>query len=582
MSTNAHEISPSADGRSRTFFNWLRERSESLRHPRSDTRFAFAVSLIWLVAYNSRFWSDTAQAMWHGSTRSGSFVSVAFLVSLFVVVLCLQALLLLLVPTRRLMLGAAAALFLVAAISSYFIARYGVVMNKDMLRNVFETDRSETGALLTTELVLRTLVLGVIPALIVLKVKLPAMRWSKRLRQRGLAIAGTLAVCALALVSVSSSYAVFFREHKPIRFALSPAAPVTSAVSLALAERKQAAGPLINASGPAQRTVAAQAKPLVLVVVVGETARAANFELGGYARHTNPALAQLAAAGQGLVYFQNATSCGTATAMSVPCMFSHLPRSKFDVDAAPRYANLLDALQSVGFDVEWRDNNAGCKGVCARVRQISYPPSSDARFCGESDCYDEVMLQDLPRRLAALDRDTVIVMHQMGSHGPAYASRYPAWLESFKPACHSNQLQHCSHEEVVNAYDNTIAYTDRVLGLAIEQLRGASKHVDSMLIYASDHGESLGEQGLYLHGLPYAFAPDVQKHVPMLMWMSDGFLTREHLALPCVEARAALPMSHDNIYHTVLGAAETRNSSYDASLDILSSCRNMRVSSTHE
>src|SRR5262249_36360706 len=150
----------------------------------------------------------------------------------FVVVLCLQALLLLLMPTRRGMLGTAAVLFIVAAISSYFIARYGVVMNKDMLRNVFETDRNETTALLTGELFLRTFLLCIVPAVLMLKVRLPVMRPSKRLRQRALAIGVTLAVFTIALLSVSSSYAVFFREHKPIRFALSPAAPVTSAIGL--------------------------------------------------------------------------------------------------------------------------------------------------------------------------------------------------------------------------------------------------------------------------------------------------------------------------------------------------------------
>jgi lipid A ethanolaminephosphotransferase len=171
--------------------------------------------------------------------------------------------------------------------------------------------------------------------------------------------------------------------------------------------------------------------------VVGETARAANFQLGGYTRATNPQLSAI----DGLVYFPETTACGTATALSVPCMFSHLPQREFEVDEAHRYTNVLDALQGAGLDVEWRDNNAGCKGVCARVRQISYHGRQNSTFCRESNCYDEIMLTDLPGKLATFTRDAVIVMHQIGSHGPAYAERYPPQFEKFKPACRSNELQ---------------------------------------------------------------------------------------------------------------------------------------------
>lgn len=527
--------------------------------PVSDTAFAFGVSLLWLAVYNARFWQDTAHAMWHGTLGSA-----VFFVSLFTVAWCLQAVLLLLMPTRRTMIGLASILFVVAAASSYFSLKYGVVMNKDMLRNVLETDADESRALLSGDLVTRMLLLGVLPALLVWKVRLPAMRRTTRLRKRSIAIVGTLALCAVALLTSSASYAVFFREHKPIRFTLMPMAPLTSALGVAFDKNKGDDGPVINASGKAERTAPPRAKPLVVVMVVGETARAANFELGGYSRPTNPELAAL----DGLVYFPQTTSCGTATALSVPCMFSRLPRSEFDVDEARRYANALDALQSAGVHVEWRDNNAGCKGVCARVETIDFSPEAG---------YDEVMLKDLATKLDTLQSDTVIVMHQIGSHGPAYFERYPSELEKFKPACHSNQLQRCSPEEVVNAYDNTIAYTDHMLARTIGLLREASGHVDTMLMYASDHGESLGEQGMYLHGLPYAFAPDTQTHVPMLMWLSPSYAARRGVDMQCLESHASEPRSHDNIYHTLLGAAEVRNASYDRKLDILAACRDARM-----
>lgn len=266
----------------------------------------------------------------------------------------------------------------------------------------------------------------------------------------------------------------------------------------------------------------------------------------------------------------------------MPCIFSHLPREQFKVDEADRYTNLLDTLTSAGLDVEWRDNNAGCKGVCARVTTVDYSSAKDPGLCNKSDCYDDVMLTDLPQKLRNITRDTVIVFHQIGSHGPAYHERYPADFAPFKPACDSNKLQQCSPQQIVNAYDNTIAYTDHFLGRQIEMLRSAADRVDGMLIYASDHGESLGENGIYLHGMPYSFAPAVQKEVPMLMWVSDGYAERTQLRAPCLQEEARLPVSHDNLYHTVLGAAEVRNQVYDGRLDLLTGCRRGAQDGSHE
>jgi lipid A ethanolaminephosphotransferase len=192
------------------------------------------------------------------------------------------------------------------------------------------------------------------------------------------------------------------------------------------------------------------------------------------------------------------------------------------------------------------------------------------------------MLTDLDAKLRHIERDTVIVFHQIGSHGPAYSERYPAEFERFKPACHTNELNKCSPQEVVNAYDNSIAYTDHVLARQIATLRNADDHLDSFLIYMSDHGESLGEQGVYLHGLPYRFAPRQQKEVPFVLWTSPGYALRTQLDPVCVNARTSEPASHDNFYHTVLGGGDVRNAAYDASLDVLSSCRTHGRSATVE
>jgi lipid A ethanolaminephosphotransferase len=541
----------------------LRERWNAGISCPSDVAFVIGVSLLWLLFYNARFWQLTLDAMWHPNVGS-----VVFLASLFGLTLSLQAILLLIWPSRLAMRVAASVLFVIAALGAYFCSEYGVIMNEEMMRNVIQTDTAEVGALLNPELWLHVALFGLLPAVLVWRVRLPHTSYKSQLRQRALAILGALAICVACLFASSANYATFFREHKPVRFTLSPSAEVVSMAGLlADTQRSKGDAPLIDPSGRVEHTAAAAPKPLVLFLVIGETARAANFQLGGYARATNPELSRI----PGVTYFRNTSSCGTSTAISVPCLFSHLPRSQFKVDEASHYTNLLDSLAKAGFDLEWRDNNSGCKGVCARIASIDY--SKDPQYCTESNCVDDVMLSDLPARLERTTRDTVIVFHQKGSHGPAYFERYPAAFEKFQPACRSNQLQHCTAQEIANAYDNSIVYTDHILARQIGMLQSAASRLDSMLIYVSDHGESLGENGIYLHGMPYSFAPAVQKEVPMLVWTSESYARRTRLKGDCLQTEAALPVSHDFFYHTVLGAAEVRDQVYDRQLDLISGCR---------
>jgi lipid A ethanolaminephosphotransferase len=558
------EIGIRDNARGSVFFSWLRQMLSARIPCPSDVTFAVVVSGIWLALYNVHFWQLTAAAMWHPTLGSA-----LFFLSVAILLLTAQTLLLLLMPTQRLMRVAASVLFVVAAITAYFISTYGTLMDKDMMRNVFDTDPAEVVGLLNLDLLGHLLLLGLLPALLVWRVVLPKRTWSKQLRQRLVFLACAFAVSIAGVFACSAHYAVFLREHKPIRFTITPSAPVSSVFGLLAKTSHSSQGALLDPGGAVTRTSAIHAKPLVIFLVVGETARAANFQLGGYERATNTELAKV----DGLAYFGNATSCGTATALSVPCMFSHLGREQFDLGAAKRYTNLLDVFTAAGFDVEWRDNNAGCKGVCARVKQISYADRPDPALCPNGYCFDEVMLTDLDARLRDIERDTVIVFHQIGSHGPAYSERYPPAFERFKPACRTNELNKCSAQELVNAYDNSIAYTDHVLARQIAQLLAADAHVDSLLIYMSDHGESLGEQGIYLHGLPYRFAPHQQKEVPFLMWTSPGFAARTQLDQGCLRARAKEVFSHDNLYHTAMGAGEVRNGVYQSSLDVLATCR---------
>lgn len=533
---------------------------------RSELVLIAGAPLLWMALYNARFWHDVSEVMWRHSL-SGTL----FLVALFCFALFAQSLLLIWLP-QRLLRPVLSLLFLVAAPVAYFTQQFGTLMDTDMMRNVFATDRAEATGLLNGELILYVLLLGVVPCVLLWWPRWAALSLRRRWQQRAMFFGATFAVAVIALVSMSASFASFFREHKPLRYLLNPAAPVYSAIHYAVGEGRTRKPRIVETIGaPLSRVAhAGTGRHQLFFLVIGETARRANFQLQGYARATNPELSAI----PDLIYFNDVTSCGTATAVSLPCLFSHLARRDFDAETAGNTTNLLDILLAAGVHVEWLDANSGCKGICARVphTQFSGNQSSDP-LCQGPYCFDEVMLRDLDARLAKIDRDAVIVFHQAGSHGPAYAQRYPKRFEVFKPACHSNQLDECTPAEVINAYDDSIVYTDHNLAEQIRYLQRVADRWDGALLYVSDHGESLGENGVYLHGMPFTFAPKEQKEVPMVMWLSNAFGASSGFEPACVRARAHEPFSHDNVFHTVLGAMGVRTPLYQDALDITARCR---------
>jgi lipid A ethanolaminephosphotransferase len=532
---------------------------------RSPVAFALLAAFAWMVVYNRRFWSETLATM-----SSVSPLDIAFLLSIFALLWALHAGLLLLVPGRPLLKAFTAFLFVAASVGAYFADTYGVSIDAETIRNLFETDAREATGLFTFRFLFYVCVLGLVPAALIVRTRLAKLTLKQHLLQRTAFVAAVAVLVAVSFAALSAHYASFLREHKSVRYLVTPANVVygTSAyvrrTNLAPADSR-----LLDLETPVGRVApATAAKPLLLFLVIGETARSQNFQLGGYGRPTNPELSR-----REVQYFTNVSSCGTSTAISLPCMFSGLGRAAFDVARAQRHTNLLDALASAGFRVQWRDNNSGCKGICARVDAIDYTVKRDDKLCTKSGCYDEVMLSGLAQELAALAADTVIVFHQAGSHGPAYSERYPKSFEIFTPACQGNELSRCKVEHVINAYDNSIVYTDHNLARQIDLLRAISASVDSILIYVSDHGESLGERGMYLHGAPFLLAPAEQTRVPFVLWVSEGYRKRFAVSDACVRARRERAFSHDHLYHSVLGALGVSTARYQPSMDMFHDCR---------
>lgn len=504
---------------------------------------------------------------------------IALIAGVGLLVLGAIAALLSLLAWPRVFRPAASALLLMAAFNTHFMWQYGVVIDPTMLANALHTDMNEVRDLLSWSLPGTVLLVAGLPLLVIWRWPVATRRWLPQTGRNALGAALAMALVVLSALLSYQGLASLMRNHKDLRFMINPLNTVYAGTRLAVDQLPRQVRPLqpVGEDATLGASYARQARPPLLVLVIGETARAQNFGLNGYARNTTPALARWQAQGD-LVNFKQVLSCGTNTQVSVPCLFSPLTRAQGG-DKTPEHENLLDVLQRAGLAVLWIDNQAGCKGVCERVPNARAGDHAVPGLCDGGECLDVALLDGLDQRIAALDparraRGTVIVMHQMGSHGPAYAHRAPDDRKPFLPECRSVTLSDCPHEQLVNAYDNSIAYTDHFLDQTLQwlQARAARGSEDTGLLYVSDHGESLGENGLYLHGVPYAFAPEQQTHVPMVTWLSPGLQQRTGLSMGCLRQHAADPVSHDHFFHSVLGLMDVRTRAYQPALDALMPC----------
>ncbi len=470
-------------------------------------------------------------------------------------------------------------LLLVAVANSYFMHTYGVVIDPTMMANTVQTDVREVRDLLSWSL-LAALALGVV---------LPGWWWwrqpvqqlpTRRLLGWQLGLAGLALVLMLVVIWASfQDLASTMRNHKSLRYMLNPFNTMYASTRLVVGQTAQVSLPLqpIGQDAALARTSGAGEAPPLIVLVVGETVRADNFGLGGYERDTTPQLRQLQGIGE-LAYFSNVTSCGTNTQVSVPCMFSYLGREANAKNDIP-YENLLDVLQRAGMQVLWLDNQSGCKGVCDRIPNASTRELKDPVLCPDGECFDDILLRVLPERLAQLEKagasgpgspGTVVVLHQMGNHGPAYYKRTPNDMKVYQPECRSNVLQDCPAQEIVNAYDNAVRYTDHLLAQTVRWLK--SQQRPTAMLYVSDHGESLGEKGLYLHGMPYVMAPKEQTHVPMALWLSKPMQSKLGWDGACWKKQVAEAVSHDHYFHSVLTLAQVKTRMHKPELDVFSAC----------
>lgn len=513
-----------------------------------------------LAVLNGGFWSRA------GTVFAGSPLSlVIFGLAVAALMLAIQSL----VTLPWLHRPALALLIITAAVAEHFRRAYGVIIDREMVQNAMLTTANESRHLFSLTFIRDIVLTGVLPAALVFVPRVRPVDWRHRLWRYPVMVVVSLALVVGLLMTNFKTYSAAIREHRDMMGSQQPSATLAAVLRYAKQELVTAqidAAPLGTDAKPGPHLAAAD-KPVLLVVFAGETARAQNYGLNGYARDTSPQLA-----GMDIVNYPDTSSCGTSTAVSLPCMFSALNRDEYSQKRFRGQENLLDVLSHAGLDVQWIDNNTGDQGIGARTGARRLDVTADATACASGECTDAVFLPILRDIMATMTQDTVVVLHMIGSHGPAYYLRYPPEAEAFTPACRSSSFADCTIPQIVNAYDNSIRYTDQILAESIRMMEAQDRVIPAMF-YMSDHGESLGEGGLYLHAAPMFLAPETQTKVPFTLWLSPRFQTVMGVDHACLRREANTPKSHDNMFHTVLGLMDIQTSVHKAELDLTSPCR---------
>lgn len=521
-------------------------------------------SLFLLIGFNTALWQHVFSIT--EATRTGMLLRLALGALLF----CIFNIAITLLSFRKALKPVLTTLFMISAGVAYFMNSYGAVIDVGMLRNLAETNATEIGGLLSPKLFAYIVLLGLLPSFLLLKTPIRYRRFHHELLSKVLVCVCCIAILgAIALLNYQGLSSLF-RNHHELRLMVVPSNYIGASIGYLREQVVTAKKPFMKIGEDAMRGSqwVQHSRKSLTVLVVGESARAENFSLLGYNRDTNPELRKE----QGMIAFTDVQSCGTETAVSVPCMFSNMGRKNYEASTAKTQEGLLDLLKRAGLEVVWRDNQSGCKGTCDRVTVQDVSNSIDPGLCTATECRDEILLQGLQNYIDQLDKDTVLILHQMGSHGPEYFKRYPKAFEKFTPVCESNALDNCSRESIVNGYDNTLLYTDYVLASLIDVLRKNQNKVDTAMIYLSDHGESLGEYNLFLHGTPYMLSPDQQKHVPLFVWFSDSYQQSFSVDTTCLQKTRDTSLSHDNLFHSMLGLLKVQTQAYDATLDMFAGC----------
>lgn len=425
--------------------------------------------------------------------------------------------------------------FITSSIAVYFINTYSVIIDESMIGNVLNTKYSESSSFFSFKLVLYVLFLGILPSIYITTAKITHVPFRKFLKTVSLTL-----LFMLVIAFANASNWLWIDKNSKTLGGL--AMPWSYSVNLSLfyihQNQKNAKETLLP-----KATIRDNQKSVV-VLVIGESARKQNFSLYGYHKNTNPLLSKISN-----VHHFDATSCATYTTAGVKAILEYKNSAEL-TEILPNYLYRNDV------EVIWRTTNWGEPPV--HIKNYEKGEALMPKCKGEGCNYDEVLLSGLKEEILTSKKNKIlIVLHTSTSHGPSYSKKYPPQFEAFKPVCNSVELGKCSQTELINAYDNTIVYTDYILAKLIGDLKQLNDH-HSAMIFVSDHGESLGEKNLYMHGLPLSIAPKEQYEIPFIVWTSDN----------SKRLKPNTTLTQFNVFHSVLNFLSIQSPIYDEKMNI--------------
>jgi len=503
-----------------------------LKNKLKITHFVLLMSLVNFLFFHFPFYNFVFENVDYASLNG-----VFLILSLMVLMLVLNALVFYLIYYLSQYVGKSLLVlfFICNAVAVYFINTYSVIIDESMIGNVLNTNYEESSSYFSIKLIAYLLVLGVIPSIYIIKVRIVKVPWKQFLKTVSLTL-----LFVLVLVFANASNWLWIDKNSKTLGGL--AMPWSYSVNLTLFYKHKADRNEKEILLP-KATIKDNQKSVV-ILIIGESARSQNFSLYGYDKNTNPLLSKMTD-----VHNFPATSCATYTTAGVKCILEH--KNSDDL-----YEILPNYLYRNNVEVIWRSTNWGEPPL--HIKNIQNKQALMAQCQGKNCEYDEILLQGLKEQILASKKNKIlIVLHSSTSHGPTYSKKYPPQFELFKPVCNSVELAKCSQTELMNAYDNTIVYTDYLLAKVIADLKSL-KDYQSAMLFVSDHGESLGEKNLYMHGLPMSLAPKEQYEIPFIVWTSAG----------SKGLKPSQTLTQNHVFHSVLNFLGVQSPVYDEQLNI--------------
>ncbi len=510
-------------------------------------------SFIFSAFYNDLFWKKVAQVY----TFDGA--NIWYFISVFIVLTSVIYIVLSLVNYKYILKPVLILLFIITSFTSYFMNQYGIAIDEQLLSDIFKSGNIKFSDFYSIKFLFDSIIFAILPSFIVYKSKIDYKPLGMHIVYKIFSIFIAVLIIFVNLYIFSNFYISFFKDNRPLRHYTNPTYYFYS-VGKFIYDKYRGKNIVVQKIGLDAKLVNRK-KPRLLILVIGNSVRADHLFLNGYKRDTNPILRKY-----DVISFRNLSSCGTEAKVSVPCMFSILNRSDFSNRDALEKENLLDILKRAGVRVGWIDNSSNTSVVAKRIKDKSNLHNS----CFNAECRDMLMLSSLENYLDKKTKDTVVVLRQEGSYGSEYYKRYPENFEKFKPVCKKKELDKCSKQSVINAYDNSLLYTDYFLSNVIKVLKENSKNYETAMLYVSDNGESLGEKGVYLHSMSYYIAPKAQRHVGAIAWFGDKF---DGIDKDCIKKRATKNYSQDGYFDTVLGLMGVKTGLYTKTKDMFAKCR---------